>query len=408
MRVTFVNRYFHPDHSATSQLLTDLARHLASRDWTVRIITSRQIYDDPAASLPPRESLEGISIRRLPTSRFGRQNLVGRFFDYLTFHISLWLVLRRADRDEVVIAMTDPPLISVTTAHALGSRGTLVNWIQDLFPEVAEELGVLRKNGIAARAIRRIRNRSLRRAAVNVAVGDAMSRFIAAYGANVTVIRNWADEKEIRPVPMSSSSLRQAWNPEGRFTIGYSGNLGRAHEFDTLLGAMVRLRNSGDRFLIIGGGPRLPALRERVRQEDLESNISFLPYQSRETLSESLGAADVHLVSLRSGLEATIVPSKFAAIAAAGRPTIYIGSRSGDVAQAILLAECGFVVEPGDIDDLVDAIVRLRQDQDLRSVMGMRARRLFEERFDARPALARWRELLGGIADPDRTDSSRR
>ena len=143
-RVVFVNRYFHPDHSATSQMLSDLAFHLAARGWDVEVVTSRQRYDDARRSLPSRETVRGVDVRRVWSTRFGRGFLPGRALDYATFYVSAFFaLLRRGGRDTTIVALTDPPLISVVAALAAMLRGaTLINWTQDLFPEVAEALGM--------------------------------------------------------------------------------------------------------------------------------------------------------------------------------------------------------------------------------------------------------------------------
>src|SRR5687768_6733275 len=111
-RVVFVNRYFHPDHSATSQIASDLAFHLASRGWEVAAITSRQRYDDARARLASADTTNGVHIRRVWSTRFGRAGLIGRAVDYVTFYASAFLAIAR-ERTSVVVAMTDPPLLSV-------------------------------------------------------------------------------------------------------------------------------------------------------------------------------------------------------------------------------------------------------------------------------------------------------
>src|SRR5882762_2651908 len=165
----FVNRFFHPDHSATSQMLSDLSFHLAERGWRVEVVSSRQRYDDASSKLSPHETVNGVEVRRVWSTRFGRGFLPGRAVDYATFYISAFFtLLRRAGRDTTIVALTDPPLISVVAALAAMLRGaTLINWAQDLFPDVAEALGM---RGV--RALRGIRDWSLRRAKVNVALAD--------------------------------------------------------------------------------------------------------------------------------------------------------------------------------------------------------------------------------------------
>ena len=164
MRVCFVNRYCHPDHSATSQILSDLAVGLAEKGWAVSIVASRQRYDDPSVSLPAHERWRGVDIHRIWTTRFGRANLVGRAIDYLTFYLLLpWRLFWLLRRGGAVVAMTDPPLVSLVVAPVAWLRGArLVNWLQDVFPEVVVSLGEPPLPRRMAWLLRKLRNASLR------------------------------------------------------------------------------------------------------------------------------------------------------------------------------------------------------------------------------------------------------
>ena len=363
MRVVFVNRYFHPDHSATSQMATDLAMHLASRGWEVAAITSRQRYDDAQARLASRETANGVHIERVWSTRFGRAGLIGRAVDYLTFYVSALLAVRRS-REAVVVAMTDPPLLSVIAA--LASR-RVVNWVQDLFPEVADALG------IRVPLVRRLRDWSLRRAAANVVLGDLMNARVP----RGVVIHNWADAG-LMPVETRA---------EGGFAVGYSGNLGRAHDFRTIVGAMNRL--PGVRFVFTGGGAQLAAVKREA-----PSNAEFRDYVPREQLSASLSSVDVHLVTLKPALEGLIVPSKFYGILAVGRPVIFIGARDGELARLVDGYHCGIVVEEGDVEGLVRAVETLARDPQNAAAMGARGRELYLQRFAPRHAFASWERVL--------------
>ncbi len=143
-RLIFVNRFFYPDHSATSQILSDLAFHLASTGRDVHIVTSAQIYDDAKAALPVSEIINGVQVHRVPSTRFGRHTLFGRSIDYLSFYRSMWsCLIAVARRDDVIIGKTDPPLTSIIAMAAARRQGArLVNWLQDIYPETAVELGI--------------------------------------------------------------------------------------------------------------------------------------------------------------------------------------------------------------------------------------------------------------------------
>lgn len=403
MKILFVNRFYAPDHSATSQMLTDLATALAAGGANAQVVTSRLRYDDPSGSLPSLEVIDGVPVHRIWTSTFGRGSMAGRALDYVTFYlaasIKLVQLLRRGD---VVVAMTDPPLISVPVGWVARLRGArAVNWLQDVFPEVATALGMRGAKGGAGSLLRGLRDSSLRNASANVVLGRVMHDRMAMLGVgmwNVVTIPNWADGAALQPGAHEANPLRREWGLEGKFVVGYSGNMGRVHEFETILGAAEALATQSDIvFLFVGGGAQQATIRAAAQAKGL-GNLLFKPYQPREMLDRSLGVADTHLVTLRPELEGLVVPSKFYGIAAAGRPTLFIGDPEGEIGTVIRGAGCGIAVRQGDVSGLAEAILTLRDNVAPREQMGRNARDVFEAKFDMPIAVERWRRLLADVA----------
>jgi len=398
-RVVFLNRYFFPDHSATSQILSDLAFHLAESGERVRVIASRQLYDDPVASLPPRDRVKGVEIYRVPTTRFGRHSLPGRMLDYLSFYLASGVqLLRLAGRGDVVVAKTDPPMLSLLVSFLSPLRGyRTVNWLHDLYPEVAVELGMAGTRGPFGRILIALRNASLRRATMNVAIGDDMARRVRTMGVaekRLSIVTNWSDDDSIRPSDAESNPLRRSWSLEGKFVVAYSGNLGRAHDIDTLLNAAEKLRESPEIvFLCIGGGRGLSDLATEVDKRRLKS-FRFEPYQPREALGHSLGVADVHWLSLKPGLDGLVLPSKFYGIAAAGRPIVIVGSPEGELAKLVTRYDCGYCIPPGRGDELARVLFSLHKDQFLCRRLGANARAMLDNSLSKSQSLARWRAIL--------------
>jgi colanic acid biosynthesis glycosyl transferase WcaI len=411
--LVFVNRYYRPDESATSQMLTDLAQRLAQVPGApaIRIICSRQLYENAAARLPPREVLSAVEIRRVWTSRFGRQSLVGRAFDYASFHVSAaFEMLRTVRRGDVLVAKTDPPMISVVAAAVAWLRGAvLVNWLQDVFPEVADKLTDQSLPGWLYGPVRALRDRSLRFARFNVVLGERMAAHISARGVppdRIRIIENWADGSAITPRPAAESQLRVQQGLRNSFVVGYSGNLGRAHEYETFIQAAVSLRSiPGITFLFIGGGAKFNALRRRVEELGL-TRFRFLPYQPRTALCDSLAAMDVHLACLLPDLEGLIVPSKAYGVLAAGRPLISIGDVDGELARMVRSRRCGSAFACGEGESLAAEILRLSQDREECEAMGQRARLAFQAGYSLNSAVARWEELLGSLQAPLYNSSS--
>jgi glycosyltransferase involved in cell wall biosynthesis len=196
-------------------------------------------------------------------------------------------------------------------------------------------------------------------------------------------------------VPQADNPLRRAWGLQDKFVFGYSGNLGRVHEFATVLAAAERLRDDPRFvFLMIGGGKRYEALRNAAESKGLAGAFRFLPYQPRDVLAQSLGVSDAHWVSLNPKLEGLIVPSKFYGIAAVGRPIVMIGDPDGELGRLIVAHRCGLVIKPGDADALAGALLRLANEPDTVARMGAAARHMLEAHFSRTQALAAWRQLL--------------
>ena len=418
MRIIFVNRYFYPDHSATSQMLSDLAFALAKSGHSIWVITSRQLYDMPETDLPNREAVKGVAVHRVWTSHFGRHNLAGRAIDYLTFYMSAaWTLWRVSRQRDIIVVKTDPPMLSVVVAPiARMRRAKLVNWLQDLFPEVLEALDIKGKSKRRRiyDVMRRLRNSSLRHAQMNILIGERMAERLAHFGVppeRIRIIPNWADGTLVMPSAHAVNPLRQQWGLEGKFVVGYSGNLGRAHEVDTFIQAITCLEDdrsttvarkdeNGLRcdviWLFIGGGALYRQLQAEVVARHLTS-VQFRSYQPREFLARSLSAADIHLVSLRPELEGLIVPSKYYGIAAAGLPTIFVGDADGEIARILDAGGSGQTVAVGDGVGLAALIRAVAANPNRAREMGRRSRSVFERDFDFPVAVSAWEGVLAAI-----------
>jgi colanic acid biosynthesis glycosyl transferase WcaI len=389
-RLVAINRFYAPDHSATAQLLTDLAEHLIRHDQPVIVITSRLNYDDPAATLTYRETLNGVSIRRVWTTRFGRAGLWGRTLDYVSFYLSAFIVLlAETQPGDTILAKTDPPLISVPAAVAAKIRGArLVNWCQDVFPEIAASLGMRWAAGPIGGLLRMLRNWSLNQADCNVVLCDAMRDHLAAEGIpdhKLRTIHNWPDPG-IRPIPCNRE-------PREQFTICYSGNLGRAHIPEKVAELIRATAGLPLRWLVIGGGAGHQRLKAKVREHGI-ANVTFEGYAPRAELSASLARGDAHLVTLSPRCESVVHPSKVYGIMAAGRPAIFLGDRNGSVARMLDKAQAGITLVIDDAESWSSSLDSLIADPARANRMGCNARVTYERHYACSQAFVAWATIL--------------
>lgn len=403
-KFVFVNRFYRPDLSATSQILTNLTLALDLPNSEIHIVTSRQLYENNKVTLPPEDYLDNIHIHRAWTTRFGRAQLLGRSLDYLSFYFTAFALLLRLVRNgDIVVAKTDPPLISVIAAITVKLKnGRLINWIQDVYPEVAGELGVKGFTGLKYTFIKFVRNWSLKTAESNVVLGNIMAKRINSEinkPESTCVIHNRIIGKNLIPINQKDNSLREEWGLANKFVVGYSGNLGRAHDYQTILEAAIRLQEKTDIvFLFIGGGANYELLKQGIKARGL-SNVQFKPYQGSNTLALSLSVPDVHLISLKPALEGLIVPSKIYGIMAVGRPVIFVGDRDGEIACIVNEGDCGMTVPIGDTVALADAIEDYVKDESRRHSQAKNSRIIFERNFCTEKIDMQWRELLGQFAE---------
>ena len=390
--VIFIKRFFYPDHSATSQILLDVTFHLADVGYDVKIVTSRLRYDDPDEVLQTNETVNGVEVYRVWTTRFGRKNLAGRAIDYLSFHISAMIALISIVMiDDYVVAKTDPPMISIVAKIVcLLKSAKLINWNQELFPEI-------RILEYANKPLLYLRNNSLKNAHSNVVIGESMRDKLISIGvkdSRIRVIPNWSDGEKIYPVNRVENPLIKEWGLENKFVVGYSGNMGRAHEFNTILDIASHFRTDKNvMFLFIGAGAKKEWLEKQVKSMSL-TNFAFKPYQPRRFLALSLSVPDVHLISLLPNLEGLIVPSKYYGVAAAGKPCLFIGDKQGEIARIVHKYNCGEAIEIGDVDTGIKYLNDMMALNDEYKKQCLNARKTFDDNFDSKIAFEKWTEML--------------
>jgi colanic acid biosynthesis glycosyl transferase WcaI len=324
-----------------------------------------------------RDERHGVTILRTRGTRFDKKRFAGRAANYVSYFLSacwagLWL-----DRPDVVVALTDPPIIGLA-AYLAGKRfrAPLVMSYRDLFPEVTVLLEDFHNEAIN-QALQTVNRFLCRKATRVIALGETMrARLIENKGAapeKTVIIPDWADTTAIAPRP-KQNAFAVAHGLADKFVVMHSGNIGLSQSLDTVIEAAALLRDVPDIHIVFQGeGVKKADLQTRVGALGL-SNVTFLPFQPKETLGESFAAADVFIVSLQRGLAGYIVPSKLYGILAAGRPFVAAVEAGCEVASIARAQACGLVAEPGDARALADQILAFYRDREMTSRCGANAR----------------------------------
>ena len=391
-RLLVVNQYYWPGIEATAQLLTELCEALVD-EYEIRVLTG--VLRGHQQAVHP-EVRNGVEIIRVPSTAFERTRLGLRALNYVSYIGSSLLAGLAGPRPDLVLCMTDPPMVGdVGLAIAKRFGVPLLVISEDVFPEVATQLGRL-NNRLLIGTLRQLIGLYLKRADRVVAIGDTMRNRLETKGApasRIRVIPNWVDTQTIVPQPKDNPWAR-LHRLDDKFVVMHSGNVGHAQNLDALVRATTFLRDLDDVCIaVIGFGARHADMLRLARRLEAHQ-MRFLPYQARDVLPMSLSSADLHFVGLAQGLAGFVVPSRLYGIMAAGRPVVVAADRDSETAQVVEKIGCGFVIPPSRPELLAEVIRDAHDGQYDLEEMGARGRAYVEQDADTRVALRRYRALL--------------
>lgn len=396
MRLLLINQYFPPDHAPTGLMLEAVVEVLADRGHKVTVVCAKGGYAGAAVAnqaVGPDEAGAGrgaVSVVRIGASSFGRSSFLGKLADYLSFYLAVALVmLRRRPRPDRLVVLTTPPYLSVLARLAGKWAGTdHAHWVMDLYPDVMVAHGMLGAGGLPHRGLSWLARLGFggRRCAGVMTLGPDMADRVSAYlpaGRKAAWVPLWNTDPLGDPavsgsaadVPASAAGLAAAdelrasrgWKKD-ELVLMYSGNMGLGHRFSEILGVvrdhvMLDGGTQGDgekrprvRVVFYGAGKRRREIEDFMRDHPA-APVELHDYVPRHLLAAHLRSADVHLASLQSGWEGTMVPSKLQGIFAVGRPVLFVGSEASSIGGWIKESGGGWVVAPGDAEAMHRAIL---------------------------------------------------
>jgi colanic acid biosynthesis glycosyl transferase WcaI len=375
MHILLLNEYYPPDTSATAKMAAQIAEKLAERH-DVTVVAGRPSYDPDEFypfTLLHRTTRNKVAVECVGSTIYSRHQMRRRVTNYLSY-LALAVPRSIALNPDVILAMTDPPVAGLAGAFIARLAGKpFVYNIRDLYPDMAIGGEIVRPSRWVD-GWETMHRWALKQAARVIVLGDDMRERILTKGVaaeRVVVVRDGASFHAVAPA--RNDPVVEEIRCGFPFVALHAGNLGFYGAWDTLLKSAEILRNENAGLVFIGDGANRAALAAAAQAQEA-ANVRFLPFRPFEQIPHVMVAGDVHIVTVKRGLEGIVVPSKLYSILAAGRPVLAVAAPNSDAARIVVESGCGLAADPDDPAAVAAAIRELRRDPARLADMGRRAR----------------------------------
>jgi glycosyltransferase involved in cell wall biosynthesis len=264
-QVLILCQLFYPELVSTGQTLTELAEQLVADGTDVEVVCGPPTVLGRRKKPPKHLEYRGIHIRRIWGTRFPKLSLVGRVINQITFTCSafLYLLFHRSTRP--ILVLTNPPFLAICCAilRVVHLAPPYLYLIFDVYPDTAVHLGLLREESLLVRLWDRMNVVVCRHASAIIVIGRCMKEVVTRklHQAGLEVdgklryIPVWCDDTTIASASLSRNGIAKQFGVDGKFVVGYFGNMGRFHDMETIMGAAEMLRDdTGIVFLFVGEG----------------------------------------------------------------------------------------------------------------------------------------------------------
>ncbi|MCH7847081.1 MAG: glycosyltransferase family 4 protein [Planctomycetes bacterium] len=381
-----LSQVYPPDPTSVGQHIADVAGAMAKRGYRVIVLTANRGYNDPSVKYESKELRDGVNVRRLPLSSFGKRSIVLRLLGQGSFLIQCIVRGLFVGRLSCLLVSTSPPMCSVAALLiSIVRRRPITYWLMDLNPDQMIEMGWIKPSSPIVKIFNWFNRRILRRSTGIVALDRFMAERVlrkADVKDKLTVMPPWPHEGHLEVVAHADNPFRKAHGLDGKFVIMYSGNHSVCTPLRTVLDAALQLQDDPRLvFMFIGDGTGKREVDDTIAEHQ-PNNIRSLPYQPLSQIKYSLSAADVHLVVVGPSEVGVRHPCKIYGAMALGRPILLLGPDPCHASDLVDENDLGWHIQHGDVDAAISTIKKMvDQDAGVLAEMGQRGKEIVSEQL---------------------------
>lgn len=385
MKLIVVSEFFYPYKTSTQKIMTELCEDFVQYGLDVEVLTTKNAYREKKQILKSKDKYKGINIKRVFSTGFNRDSKIGRIFNYITFITSVFVNLIIKSNYDRILFVSNPPLVPYI--------GYLINklkkkeyfyLVHDVYPDVAEKLGVISKDSFVSKIMNKINNKIYSRAKKVIVLGKDMLEVIERKGVNknkIEIITNWADSNNNYETNVNAE-FKEKYNLTDKFNILYTGNISKVHAIDTIIDVARKLKDNKEIFFTIVGDGNSKKYIEDIKKEEKLDNIQLGNYIYGEEYNNLLNCADLFIVTLQDGIEGLGVPSKTYTYMSVAKPIIAIMNKESEIGYMVNRYNIGKQFNKNESGKIVKYIEESILDKDNYKVQQENIRKVFNEKYE--------------------------
>lgn len=402
--ILFLCQYFYPEYISSATLPYDTAKALVDAGFSVSALCGYPREYSKDCNVPTKETHHGVEITRLKYLQLKRSNFIGRLVNYFSFTIAVFFRFFSLRNYKSIVVYSNPPVLPLIAAWASKFFNTKMIFVSyDVYPEMAHITNSISENGFISKFMQFINKEIYGNVNKVVALSNEMKEYLLKnrkdlQDSQVEIIPNWYEDKLVEDISKSYSNRKfENLNPKENLIISYFGNMGICQDLDTILEAM-RVLSTDDqvKFVFAGHGNKMERLRRAIKDECLSNSVVY-DFLHGQDFQDALNISDSFIVSLAEGVTGLAVPSKTYSYMMAGKPVIAIMGIESDISKDLLQNNAGFTMEVGQVDKLINSILKLKIDKQLKSEMGLNIRRLFEQKYTKEKATSKYAGMMKAV-----------